>query len=95
MVKKGAAVSELIPQEGIVSSAEAAAQTLPDHETVCACNGVSKAEIMHAVTDRNLQSTDEVKQLTRASGSCGGCRPMVDALVKHARSGKRVHRGRP
>lgn len=89
MVKKGAAVSELIPQEGIVSSAEAAAQTLPDHETVCACNGVSKAEIMHAVTDRNLQSTDEVKQLTRASGSCGGCRPMVDALVKHARSGKR------
>jgi nitrite reductase (NADH) large subunit len=89
MVKKGAAVSELIPQEGIVSSAEAAAQTLPDHETVCACNGVSKAEIMQAVTDRNLQSTDEVKQLTRASGSCGGCRPMVDALVKHARSGKR------
>ncbi|WP_433939426.1 nitrite reductase large subunit NirB [Paenibacillus lautus] len=89
MVKKGAAVSELIPQEGIVSSAEAAAQTLPDHETVCACNGVSKAEIMQAVTDRNLQSTDEVKQLTRASGSCGGCRPMVDALVKHARSGKK------
>ncbi|AYB44887.1 nitrite reductase large subunit NirB [Paenibacillus lautus] len=89
MVKKGAAVSELIPQEGIVSSAEVAAQTLPDHETVCACNGVSKAEIMQAVTDRNLQSTDEVKQLTRASGSCGGCRPMVDALVKHARSGKR------
>lgn len=89
MVKKGAAVSELIPQEGIVSTAEAAAQTLPDHETVCACNGVSKAEIMQAVTDRNLQSTDEVKQLTRASGSCGGCRPMVDALVKHARSGKK------
>lgn len=89
MVKKGVAVSELIPQEGIVSSAEAAAQTLPDHETVCACNGVSKAEIMQAVTDRNLQSTDEVKQLTRASGSCGGCRPMVDALVKHARSGKK------
>ncbi|ACX64783.1 nitrite reductase large subunit NirB [Paenibacillus sp. Y412MC10] len=89
MVKKGAAVSELIPQEGMVSSAEAAAQTLPDHETVCACNGVSKAEIMQAVTDRNLQSTDEVKQLTRASGSCGGCRPMVDALVKHARSGKK------
>lgn len=89
MVKKGAAVSELIPQEGMVSSAEEAAQTLPDHETVCACNGVSKAEIMQAVTDRNLQSTDEVKQLTRASGSCGGCRPMVDALVKHARSGKK------
>lgn len=89
MVKKGAAVSDLIPQEGIVSTAEAAVQTLPDHETVCACNGVSKAEIMQAVTDRNLQSTDEVKQLTRASGSCGGCRPMVDALVKHARSGKK------
>lgn len=89
MVRKGAAVSELIPQEGIVSTAEAAAQTLPDHETVCACNGVSKAEIMQVVADRNLQSTDEVKQLTRASGSCGGCRPMVDALVKHARSGKK------
>ena len=43
---------------------------------------------MAAITEHHLESSDEVKEHTRASGSCGG-RPMVDALVKYMRSGKR------
>lgn len=90
LVQQGAAVSELIPSESSgLSAAESAAEALPEHETVCACNGVSKAAIMAAITEHHLESSDEVKEHTRASGSCGGCRPMVDALVKYMRSGKR------
>ncbi|MEC0307118.1 nitrite reductase large subunit NirB [Paenibacillus lautus] len=90
LVQQGAAVSELNPSESrAASTAESAAEALPDDETVCACNGVSKAAIMRAITEHHLESSDEVKAFTRASGSCGGCRPMVDALVKYTRSGKK------
>ncbi|SDE60105.1 nitrite reductase (NADH) large subunit [Fontibacillus panacisegetis] len=85
MVKKGASVAELIPDEASgndnASAADKAAATLPDQETVCACNGVSKHDIMTTIVEHGLNNADEVKVKTKASGSCGGCRPMVEALV--------------
>lgn len=84
LVKRGALVEELIAGDAgdtSMSPAEAAAEALPEDETVCACNGVSKLTIMKAIMEHGLTHVDEVKANTKASGSCGGCRPMVEALI--------------
>lgn len=85
MVKRRASVAELITNEGnsegIESTSIKAVAALPEHETVCACNGVSKHHIMTTIVEHGLQNVDEVKGRTKASGSCGGCRPMVEALL--------------
>ncbi|MBM6385299.1 MAG: NAD(P)/FAD-dependent oxidoreductase [Paenibacillus sp.] len=83
LVQRGAGIEELAPREEETNPAEKAAAALPDQETVCACNNVSKLMIMRAVQDKGLQTAEQVKEHTKASGSCGGCRPMVTALVKH------------
>ncbi|QDH22770.1 FAD-dependent oxidoreductase [Saccharibacillus brassicae] len=66
---------------------QAAAAALQGGEQVCACNEVSKDSIVQAVVSGGLSSADQVKRATGASGSCGGCRPMVEALVEYAKSG--------
>ncbi|MEO2215221.1 nitrite reductase large subunit NirB [Paenibacillus amylolyticus] len=83
LVQRGADVAELAPREGAPDSAEMAAAALPAQETVCACNNVTKAAIMKAIQEQGLETADQVKDQTKASGSCGGCRPMVAALLKH------------
>lgn len=83
LVQRGADVAELRPRDGEPDPAEKAAAALPAQETVCACNNVSKSAIMQAIQEHGLQNADQVKERTKASGSCGGCRPMVVALVKH------------
>lgn len=97
---ESAALLQLIRQQAWVSAlptasvgsesggAQQAAAALPDGEKVCACNEVSKAAILRAVASGGAATVDEVKQATGASGSCGGCRPMVAALVEYARSGE-------
>lgn len=89
LVKSGAGIEALLPSEASSSPAEEAAKALPGHETVCACNGVSKNTIMQAIVDQGLTDADEVKRNTKASGSCGGCRPMVEALLQYTLKGNR------
>jgi nitrite reductase (NADH) large subunit len=44
---------------------------------------------MCAVIEDGMQTTDQVRDCTKASSSCGGCRPMVTAIVQYAlRHGK-------
>ncbi|MEC0129022.1 nitrite reductase large subunit NirB [Paenibacillus pabuli] len=83
LVQRGADVAELAPREGSQDPAEIAAAALPEQDTVCACNNVTKAAIMKAIREQGLETADQVREHTKASGSCGGCRPMVAALVKH------------
>lgn len=83
LVQRGADVAELAPREGAPDPAEMAAAALSAQETVCACNNVTKAAIMKAIQEQGLETADQVKEQTKASGSCGGCRPMVAALLKH------------
>ncbi|MCF7756498.1 nitrite reductase large subunit NirB [Paenibacillus xylanexedens] len=83
LVQRGADVAELAPREGAPDPAEMAAAALPAQENVCACNNVTKAAIMKAIQEQGLETADQVKEQTKASGSCGGCRPMVAALLKH------------
>lgn len=42
MVRRGASATELASQDNSESRAEDAVAALPEEETVCACNGVSK-----------------------------------------------------
>lgn len=66
---------------------EALVASMPGGETVCACNQVSKSAIVKVMEKEGLTTADEIKQKTKASGSCGGCRPMLEALVKVTLSG--------
>ncbi|MCM3781530.1 nitrite reductase large subunit NirB [Neobacillus mesonae] len=60
---------------------ESLVAAMPAGETVCACNQVTKSAIIKAIEKDGLKTADEVKQKTKASGSCGGCRPMMEALL--------------
>ncbi|WP_339191936.1 nitrite reductase large subunit NirB [Bacillus sp. FSL K6-1003] len=60
--------------------------TMPLTETICQCNSVTKGLIEKAVHTKGLKTVEEVKQCTKASGSCGGCRPLVEDLLKYMAS---------
>lgn len=85
LVQRGADVSELASKADAPDPAVTAAAALPSQETVCACNNVTKAAILKAIQEQGLETEEQVKQQTKASGSCGGCKPMVAALLKHAK----------
>ncbi len=96
LIKAGSPVAELAAfhnardggREGGLSAAEEAAAAMPGGETVCACNAVNKAAIVKVIQNGGLETVEQVKQATRASGSCGGCQPVVSAILSVVRSGK-------
>lgn len=53
-----------------------------DEAQVCSCNGVTRGAICRAVRDDALTSVAEVKACTRAGTGCGGCVPLVAALLQ-------------
>lgn len=55
---------------------------MADDEIVCGCNGVSKETIKDAVLTKSCATVASVKACTKASGSCGGCKPLVQGLVR-------------
>lgn len=54
-----------------------------DDETVCGCNGVTKGTILSAVREKNLTSVAEVTKCTKAGGSCGKCKGLINDLLVH------------
>ncbi|MFD1885832.1 FAD-dependent oxidoreductase [Paenibacillus wenxiniae] len=89
MIKQGRSTAEWLEREQAFSPvgqthdpAEAAAIALAPTSIICACNAVSKQQILDVIRQHDLQTADEVKEYTRASGSCGGCRPTVEALTR-------------
>ncbi len=48
---------------------------------VCGCNGVTKKEVVDAIRENGLTSREEIVNCTKASGSCGGCAPLVDDIL--------------
>jgi len=55
---------------------------MADDAIICGCNGVSKGTICSAIKECGLTTVDGVKDATTASRSCGGCKPLVAALLK-------------
>ncbi|TFE31708.1 nitrite reductase large subunit NirB [Cohnella luojiensis] len=82
-IKQGADVSVLDgPAGGGADSSEDAVCSMSEKETVCSCNGVTKGSIVAAIREGKLETFEEVRECTRASSSCGGCKPMVSALLR-------------
>jgi nitrite reductase (NADH) large subunit len=61
------------------SSAVAA---MADSQEICGCNGVCKGAITGAIVAKGLTTLDDVRAVTKASGSCGSCTPLVEQLLK-------------
>jgi nitrite reductase (NADH) large subunit len=55
---------------------------MPDSETVCGCNGVTKGAIIHAIHTRGIGTLSQLKQCTRASAGCGSCTDLCVSLLK-------------
>ncbi|USB31778.1 nitrite reductase large subunit NirB [Paenibacillus sp. YPG26] len=95
-VREGTSLLELIRRNADVSAlykadshGEVSSQSnlqiaeMSDHETVCSCNGVSKSRIMNAIREEGLETVEQIRDCTRAAGTCGGCTPRVAALLKY------------
>ncbi|MFY9488470.1 MAG: nitrite reductase large subunit NirB [Solirubrobacterales bacterium] len=72
----------LDPLATLAKASEATAAELPDAAQVCNCNGVCKGEIVSAIRESGLTSTQEVVAVTRAGAGCGSCKPIVTELVQ-------------
>ncbi|MBE7104672.1 NADPH-nitrite reductase large subunit [Bacillus cereus] len=57
--------------------------TMSADDTICGCNGVTKGAIVHAILEQDLTTFEEVKGCTKAAGSCGKCRPLVEQILSH------------
>lgn len=71
----------------LVEASEATAAELPDTAQICNCNGVCKGDIVDAIRDGGLGSTQEVVNVTRAGAGCGSCKPVVSELLAIERAG--------
>jgi len=60
---------------------------MSDCAEICGCNGVSKAQIVNAITEHKLFTLDEVRAHTKASSSCGSCTALVESLMAHTLGG--------
>lgn len=67
---------------------EAYAASLSPNATVCSCNGVTKGAIMDAVRENGCETVEDVRACTRASSTCGGCKPLVSAMLQLALQSK-------
>jgi nitrite reductase (NADH) large subunit len=89
MMKDGTDVSELretlIFGQGYAGGAPldptAAVAALPDDGEICGCNGICKGDIVEAISEQGLSSVDDVRSVTKASGSCGSCTGLVEQLL--------------
>ena len=64
-------------------SNDARIAAMSDKEQICACNGVSKGTIMSAIQEHGLETVDEIKKCTKASSSCGSCKPLVGCILDY------------
>ncbi len=55
---------------------------MPDSETVCGCNGISKGDIIQAIHAHGITTMTGVKLRTRASTSCGSCTGLCEQLLR-------------
>ena len=65
---------------------ESPVTTMALSDTICNCNAVSKGTIIEAVQQGGLTTVEQVKKCTKASGSCGGCKPLVSELLSYIQS---------
>jgi assimilatory nitrate reductase catalytic subunit len=52
---------------------------------VCACFGVSRDAIRHAVATHQLGSVQQIGALLRAGSNCGSCVPELEEILRNVR----------
>ncbi len=67
---------------GDSGSGNARLLAMADDEIICGCNGVSKGTIADAILNKGCNTVGAIKTCTKASASCGGCKPLVESLLK-------------
>ena len=65
-----------------VADAGADVAGIADHDTVCGCLGVTKADIIHAIHDQGVCTLAQLKDKTRASTGCGSCTTVCQSLLR-------------
>ena len=60
---------------------ETRVMALPDDAEICGCNGVTKGDIVQAISKNGIFTLEEVRAYTKASSSCGSCTGLVEALL--------------
>jgi len=55
--------------------------SLPDDAEICGCNGVTKGDIVQAISKNGIFTLDEVRAHTKASSSCGSCTGLVESIL--------------
>ncbi|MEZ4600805.1 MAG: nitrite reductase large subunit NirB [Syntrophotaleaceae bacterium] len=74
------------PQSLIVKGgggAGLAIDQLEDADIICSCNNVTYGTICKAIDEQELRTVDSIQKVTKAGTGCGGCLPMVKAVLKH------------
>ncbi|WP_080834370.1 nitrite reductase large subunit NirB [Cohnella massiliensis] len=88
LIKKGESIKgrekELlgIAAGGQSESSASRLEAMADDEIICGCNGVSKGAIKDAILSKGCTSVGDIKACTKASASCGGCKPEVAELLQ-------------
>ena len=59
--------------------------TAAEGPKVCACFGVTRDAIRHAVATHRLHSVQQVGVLLRAGTNCGSCIPELEAILRDVR----------
>ena len=70
-------------ERGDAKSGIERAGAMHDEEIVCGCNGVMKQDIVRAIQEQGCSSVNDIKACTKASGSCGGCKPIVADILTY------------
>jgi len=87
MLKKQADISEYTSSSVLSKTGQDTEEDLvasmSAEDTVCGCNGVTKGTIVHSILVQGLTTFEEVKGCTKAGGSCGKCKPMVESILAH------------
>ncbi|MCF2939966.1 nitrite reductase large subunit NirB [Paenibacillus alkaliterrae] len=73
----------LLGSGGPVTSGADMIAAMSDDEIICGCNGVSKGTIVGAINEKGCASVNDIKACTKASASCGGCKPLVADVLTY------------
>jgi nitrite reductase (NADH) large subunit len=74
--------SLIIGVPGGNQSEAAGIKGLPGSAQICACENVSKDDIVCAITEKGFKTINDIKKSTKACTGCGGCSPMVNDILK-------------
>ncbi len=57
-------------------------------KVICKCFGITDTQIIKAVLENNITSTEEVTHYTKAGGGCGDCTDEVRRIIEETLQGK-------